>query len=70
MNVYVKIDQENAKTIQVNRLRTTLCAVCNKIKKEDIKNFVMYYNNEHKKQNDRIPATTEADPLLIITKVG
>ena len=65
-DVYIKIDQENAKIIRVKE-SSTLRAVCNKIQK---KGFVMYYNNEHKKQNDPIPDTTRINPLLIITKVG
>ena len=51
-----------------NRVKK-LRAVCNEIKKS-FPNFVMYYNNEHKKQSDPIPDTTRINPLLIITKVG
>ena len=69
-DVYIKIDQDDTEDIQVKESSEALSAVCNKIKERGFTNFVMYYNNEHKKQNDPIPATTEANPLLIITKVG
>ena len=69
-DVYIKIDQDDTEDIQVKESSRALSAVCNKIKGRDFTNFVMYHQNELKKQNDPIPNTTTNNPLHIITKVG